>query len=210
MSTTSRAVAARLGPAVRSLGADSWIAHVVGFTPDEELDALVAELPLARERIVIFGREVEMPRLTSWHGDPHASYRYSGRTFAPQPWTSGLAAIRARLEQQTGVRFDAVLANYYRDGGDAMGWHADDERELGPDAPDDVLVASVSLGAARRFLLRAKQGPDRVELRLGGGDLLVMGGSTQRRFRHAVPREREVAGARLNLTFRLLRAAPQP
>ena len=206
MIASSTAVAARLGAAVREIGDGSWIAHLVDFTPDDEITALVAELPLVRERIVIFGREVEMPRLTSWHGDPHASYRYSGRTFAPQPWTPTLAAIRARLEQRTGVCFDAVLANYYRDGGDAMGWHADDEPELGPAAPHDVLVASVSLGSARRFLLRAKKGDTRVELRLGGGDLLVMGGATQRGFRHSVPRERRIAGPRLNLTFRLLRS----
>ncbi|HWB74601.1 MAG TPA: alpha-ketoglutarate-dependent dioxygenase AlkB [Nannocystaceae bacterium] len=206
MIASSAEVAIRLGAAVREIADASWIAHLVDFTPDDELAALVAELPLRRERIVIFGREVEMPRLTSWHGDPHASYRYSGRTFAPQPWTPTLAAIRERLAARTGVRFDAVLANYYRDGGDAMGWHSDDELELGPAAPHDVLVASVSLGSARRFLLRAKQGDARIELRLGGGDLLVMGGATQRRFRHTVPRERRISGPRLNLTFRLLRS----
>ncbi|MBC8072141.1 MAG: alpha-ketoglutarate-dependent dioxygenase AlkB [Deltaproteobacteria bacterium] len=153
----------------------------------------------------MFGREVEMPRLTSWHGDPDASYRYSGRTFTPQPWTPLLAVIRERLHARLGVRFDAVLANYYRDGGDAMGWHADDEHELGPAAPHDVLVASVSLGAARRFVLRARDRSQRIELRLGGGDLLVMGGATQRDYQHAVPRQRAPIGARLNLTFRLLR-----
>jgi alkylated DNA repair dioxygenase AlkB len=103
-----------------------------------------------------------------------------------------------------GVRFDGVLANWYRDGNDAMGWHSDDELELGPAAPHDVLVASVSLGAPRRFLLRAKRGDDRVELALGGGDLLVMGGTTQQRYRHSVPRERTITTPRLNLTFRLL------
>jgi alkylated DNA repair dioxygenase AlkB len=198
-------VAAKLGDAVRELGEGAWVAHVLGFTRDDELQRLVDELPLRRERIVIFGREVEMPRLTSWHGDPHASYRYSGRTFVPQPWTPGLIAIRERLDARLGVRFDAVLANYYRDGDDTMGWHSDDEPELGPAAPDDVLVASVSLGAARRFKLRAKRGKTELELRLGGGDLLVMGGTTQRRFRHCVPRERTIAAPRLNLTFRLLR-----
>jgi alkylated DNA repair dioxygenase AlkB len=204
---SSRAVAQRLGDAVRPLGVDSWLAHLAGFTPDHELDVLVAELPLARQRIVMFGREVEMPRLTSWHGDPDASYRYSGRSFIPQPWTAGLIALRDRLVERLGVCFDGVLANYYRDGGDAMGWHADDERELGPAAPDDVLVASVSLGAPRRFLLRARDRSQRIELRLGEGDLLVMGGATQRDFQHSVPRQRGLTGARLNLTFRLLRRA---
>jgi alkylated DNA repair dioxygenase AlkB len=169
------------------------------------MSALCDELPLRQESLVICGREIATPRLTSWHGDPHARYRYSGRTFDPAPWTPTLGRVRDRLVDAIGVRFDAVLANFYRDGDDAMGWHSDDEAELGPAAPDDVLVASVSLGSHRRFVLRPKRGDERIELALGGGDLLVMGGATQRFFRHCAPRQRTVAGARLNLTFRLLR-----
>ena len=145
------------------------------------------------------------PTPSSWHGEPHARYRYSGRTFDPIPWTPGLASIRERLHDALCVHFHGVLANWYRDGNDAMGWHSDDEPELGPAAPHDVLVASISLGALRRFLLRDKHGDERIELALGGGDLLVMGGSTQRWYRHSVPRERGVTMPRLNLTFRMLR-----
>jgi alkylated DNA repair dioxygenase AlkB len=188
----------------RDLGEGAWVAHVPSFVDDAWIHALRDELPLRQESLVIFGREIDTPRLTSWHGDPHARYRYSGRTFEPQPWTSTLARVRERLVDMLGVRFDGVLANWYRDGNDAMGWHSDDELELGPAAPHDVLVASVSLGAPRRFLLRAKRGDDRVELALGGGDLLVMGGTTQQRYRHSVPRERTITTPRLNLTFRLL------
>jgi alkylated DNA repair dioxygenase AlkB len=99
---------------------------------------------------------------------------------------------------------NAALANYYRDGRDSMGWHADDERELGP-SPDDVAVASLSLGAARRFLLRHRTRGETRELALGDGSLLVMRGTTQRHWRHALPKTRAAVGPRLNLTFRVVR-----
>lgn len=170
------------------------------------MHALVAELPLAPEALVIFGKAIETPRLVSFHGEPHARYGYSGRVFEPRPWTPGLSHVRALVAEVTGVRFDCVLVNHYRDGDDAMGWHADDEPELGPDAPRDVLIASVSLGAPRRFLLRhRRRTAERRELSLGEGSLLVMGGATQRRYQHAVPRTARPVGPRTNLTFRLLR-----
>lgn len=204
MIASTVSVAERLA-GVRDLGDGAWIAHVRSFVDDAWMQPLRDELPLRQESLVIFGREIDTPRLTSWHGDPHARYRYSGRTFDPHPWTPTLARVRERLAETLGVHFDGVLANWYRDGSDSMGWHSDDELELGPAAPHDVLVASVSLGTTRRFLLRAKHGDERLELALGCGDLLVMGGTTQRRWRHAVPRERTITTPRLNLTFRLLR-----
>jgi alkylated DNA repair dioxygenase AlkB len=206
VTTSSAEVAARLARRVRDLGRGAWLAHVPAFVDDAWMTTLTDELPLRQESLVICGREIATPRLTSWHGDPDAHYRYSGRTFAPTAWTPTLERVRDRLVDTLGIRFHGVLANFYRDGNDAMGWHSDDERELGPDAPDDVIVASVSLGAMRRFLLQPKaKDDDKVELALGGGDLLVMGGSTQLRYRHSVPRERGITTPRLNLTFRLLR-----
>lgn len=206
MLESSTSVAERLAGRVRDLGSGAWLAHLPELVDDGWIDPLRAELPLRQESLLICGRSIATPRLTSWHGDPGAHYRYSGRTFAPAPWTRTLERVRERIVEAIGVRFHGVLANWYRDGNDAMGWHSDDELELGPDAPDDVLVASISLGTKRRFLLqpKAKNG-DRIELALGGGDLLVMGGATQRHWRHAVPRERTIATPRLNLTFRLLR-----
>ncbi|MBX7194531.1 MAG: alpha-ketoglutarate-dependent dioxygenase AlkB [Sandaracinaceae bacterium] len=190
------------------LGDDAWIALVSGLIRDHEarMHALVAELPLAPESIVIFGRPVETPRLVSFHGEPHARYGYSGRVFEPRPWTPGLSSLRDAVEELVGVRFDCVLVNHYRSGDDAMGWHADDEPELGPAAPRDVLIASLSLGAPRRFVLRhRRRTKERRELSLGEGSLLVMGGATQHRYQHAVPRTAKPVGPRTNLTFRLIR-----
>ena len=190
------------------LGEDAWIAHLPGLFDDHSprMQRFLETLPLAPERLVMFGKPVETPRLVSFHGEPHARYGYSGRVFDPHPWTAELAAIRDMLTEHVGARFDCVLVNHYRDGKDAMGWHADDEPELGPDAPRDVLIASVSLGAPRRFVLRHRRRTrERRELWLGEGSLLVMGGATQHRFQHAVPRTATEVGPRTNLTFRLIR-----
>jgi alkylated DNA repair dioxygenase AlkB len=168
---------------------------------------LCESLPLAPEELVIFGKPVETPRLVSFHGDPGARYGYSGKVFEPRPWSDELLALRARLADALGATFHCVLVNHYRDGSDSMGWHADDEPELGPDAPDDVLIASISLGAPRRFVLRhRRRTADKHALELGEGSLLVMGGATQRRFQHAIPRTARPVGPRTNLTFRMIRA----
>jgi len=208
--TGARAPTRVLDPETRArhdLGEGAWIELVPELVPDHaaRMDALLRTLPLAPEKIVIVGRELETPRLTSWHGDPGACYRYSGRTFEPEAWTAELADVRDRLDAALGVRFNAVLVNHYRDGRDSMGFHADDEPELGPAAPDDVLIASVSLGAARRFVMRHRRRGDRLEVALGAGALLVMGGRTQRRWQHGVPKTRVHVGARTSLTFRIVR-----
>ena len=190
------------------LGEDAWIALLPEAVIDHEaaMAALIDELPLAPESLVIFGNAVETPRLVSFHGDPHARYGYSGRVFDPKPWTWFLSTMRERVRERTGTRFDCVLVNHYRDGEDAMGWHADDEPELGPSAPKDVLIASLSLGAIRRFVLRhRRRTKDKRELELGEGNLLVMGGATHHRWQHCVPRTAKQVGPRMNLTFRLVR-----
>ena len=144
----------------------------------------------------------------SWHGDPDAFYTYSGRTFTPNPWTPELLAIKERVDRAAGAAFNSVLVNYYRDGRDSMGEHADDEPELGP-APDNVLIASVSLGAPRRFVLRHRRSGATREWALGDGNLLVMGGTTQRHWRHRVPRTAVPVGPRMNLTFRVIVGDPR-
>jgi alkylated DNA repair dioxygenase AlkB len=171
------------------------------------MQRLCEELPLRQETLRIMGREVATPRLTSWHGDPGTQYRYSGKTFQPAPLTQELERLGERLAKAAGVRFNSVLANLYRDGSDSMGAHSDDEPELGP-RRDNILIASVSLGAKRRFVLHSKDREQRLELMLGEGDLLLMGGTTQSRFKHAVPKTKKTVGARLNLTYRVIRVQP--
>lgn len=188
------------------LGHGGWLTLRPGFVREHAalMHRLVATLPLRQEHIVVFGKSYPMPRLTSWHGEPGLSYAYSGRVFQPQPWTAELSALRDAVCEVTGTPFNSLLANYYRDGGDAMGMHADDEPELGP-SPSDVRIASISLGARRRFVIAPRRGEaKRRVLELGEGDLLVMGGTTQQRFRHGIPRTARPVGARLNLTLRVI------
>ncbi|MBA2237492.1 MAG: alpha-ketoglutarate-dependent dioxygenase AlkB [Lysobacter sp.] len=150
-------------------------------------------------RIRLFGRLVDSPRLSCWIGDPGARYRYSGADFDPHPWPAALLPVRERLARELGIHFNSVLANLYRCGNDAMGWHSDDEPELGA----EPTIASLSLGARRRFVLRHRSDPDRkLALDLAAGSLLVMAGQTQQHYRHALPRTRRAVGERINLTFR--------
>lgn len=161
--------------------------------------ALRTEIAWENHRIRLFGREHAVPRLSSWIGDPDAHYRYSGTDFAPRPWPAALVPIRDRLARETGVEFNSALANRYRDGRDAMGWHSDDERELGP-AP---MIASLSLGGTRRFVLKHRTTPAlKLALELPPGSLLLMAGETQRHYRHSLPRTARAVGERINLTFR--------
>ena len=163
---------------------------------------LARDTPWEQPQLFIHGRHLAVPRLLAWYGDPEARYRYSGLEHQPLPWTPLLAEIRTRVQEACGRPFNAVLLNYYRDGNDSMGWHSDDEPELG----DRPLIASLSLGATRRFLLRHRREPARrLALELEPGSLLLMGGDTQRHWKHALPRTARPVGERINLTFRQLR-----
>ncbi|WP_426354425.1 alpha-ketoglutarate-dependent dioxygenase AlkB family protein [Stenotrophomonas maltophilia] len=182
---------------------DADVQHLPGWLAaadaDRLLTALQAEVPWEVHRIRMFGNWVDSPRLSCWIGDPQARYRYSGAEFVPHPWPLSLQGVREHLETEGIGRFNSVLLNRYRGGGDYMGWHSDDEPELGP-AP---VIASLSLGAVRRFLLRRRDHPARkAEFLLGHGDLLLMAGQTQRFYQHALPKTARVQGERINLTFR--------
>jgi alkylated DNA repair dioxygenase AlkB len=162
---------------------------------------LLATIPWRQEPIKLFGKEVMQPRLTAWHGDPNAHYRYSGLSLEPLPWTPALQHLRKEVSTATGADFNSVLLNLYRTGQDSMGWHADNEPELGP----EPIIASVSLGATRRFRLRPGVGTfphAPVGLDLPPGSLLLMRGPTQQRWQHALPKTSRPVEARMNLTFR--------
>jgi len=170
---------------------------------DALFDALRPAIDWEVHRIRLFGRLVDSPRLSSWIGDPGASYVYSGARFEPRPWPVPLLALRERVGAVAGERFNSVLANLYRDGRDAMGWHSDDETELGP----RPVIASLSLGATRRFVFKHRREPGRkLVLELPHGSLLLMRGDTQSNYRHALPRTARPLGPRINLTFRRIHA----
>lgn len=182
---------------------DAELRYRPGWLPAERADALfealLAQVPWEIHRIRLFGREVDSPRLSCWMGDADSVYRYSGVRHAPRPWLPALDEVRGRLRREAGFDFNSVLLNRYRDGRDAMGWHSDDEAELGR----GPVIASLSLGATRRFVLKHRRDPScRLALQLEHGSLLLMSGATQRHYRHALPRTAKPVGERINLTFR--------
>jgi alkylated DNA repair dioxygenase AlkB len=201
------------------LASGAWLAlDEHWLAPDEADRALVEllrELSWEQRHIVLFGKRILQPRLIAWAGE--LPYRYSGQTLEPRAWPALVRTLLARVNEASSGGFNHVLVNRYRDGKDSMGYHADAEPELGP----DPLVATLSFGATRRFLVRRQHPTPRlsgdprplrdppVALLLGHGSLLVMGGTCQRHYRHGVPREAsEQVGERVSLTFRRLLAAP--
>lgn len=183
---------------------DATLALARRFLGDAEAErafaALLAAVPWEQHRITIMGRSVDSPRRSCWIGDPGTDYTYSRTRFAPHPWPAALLPIREKLTAALAVPFNSVLANLYRDGADAMGWHADDERELGP----EPVIASISLGATRRFAMKHRKTGTRLDIALEPGSLLVMSGTTQRHWVHALPRTKKPVGPRINLTFRVV------
>jgi alkylated DNA repair dioxygenase AlkB len=172
-------------------------------TADDLLQALRDQLPWRQHPIRMFGRELLQPRLIAWCSDPAVSYCYSGTRLAAEPWHPQLLPLRERLQTELAVPFNSVLLNAYRNGQDAMGWHADDEPELG----HQPCIASLSLGQARTMRLRRRGGGASIGCLLEHGSLLVMRGDSQTDWQHAIPRSRRQMQLRINLTFRhILRA----
>lgn len=184
----------------------SAVLHEAFLPPDEAdriLAVLLVEVPWQQHSITLFGRDVAEPRLSAWIADRGVSYLYSGRRREPAPWTPTLADLRDRAADISGSTFNSVLANLYRDGADSMGWHADDEPELGP-AP---VIASVSLGAERRFDFRHGTTGETVSAALPHGSLLVMSGESQNAWKHRIAKATRIREPRVNLTFRWVRTA---
>lgn len=164
--------------------------------PGDILARLIAETDWRAESITLWGKQHPQPRLTAWYGE--ARYRYSGMTLEPQPFTPLQLLLKREVERVSGRRFNSVLLNYYRDQHDSMGFHSDDEKELGP----QPAIASLSFGAPRTFILKHKRLPQTLKLALGDGSLLLMAGTTQANWRHGINKERGACGPRVNLTFR--------
>lgn len=190
---------------------DGDLRYASGFLAPAEADQFMRQLldgiEWQQHHVVVFGRSLPAPRLSAWHGSAAAHYTYSGLALEPRPWTAPLLALKTRTEAAADSPFNSVLLNQYRDGRDSMGWHSDDEPELGA----NPTIASLSLGGTRRFLLRHKHRTHpSVEIPLEHGALLIMRGPTQTYWQHQVPKTRRPCAPRLNLTFRRIVATRQP
>lgn len=165
---------------------------------DRYFRLLYQTLAWQTERLFLFGRWLPVPRLIAWYGEEDACYRYSGVNHCPLPWTTELQALRTDMQRYCGQPFNSVLANLYRDGGDSMGCHADDEKELGA----NPLIASLSFGETRMLRFRHTLSKQKLDIQLAHGDLLIMAGELQHHWRHELPKTRLPKQARINLTFR--------
>jgi alkylated DNA repair dioxygenase AlkB len=179
-----------------------WFEHAIEQRDaDRLLDDLAASIAWRQEVATIMGRRVPIPRLTAWHGE--AGYVYSGIAMAPAAWTPPLLELKRCAEDHAGQAFNSVLLNLYRDGRDSVGWHADNEPGLGR----NPVIASLSLGATRRFQLKHRRLDERVAIDLTHGSCLIMAGATQHHWLHQLPKTARPVGPRINLTFRSMRAA---
>lgn len=164
-------------------------------------DTLIKECPWEETEITIFGKTFPVPRQEVFFSQDGKSYGYSGKRLKTHPYFSLLEQIQQQIEKASGLTFNSVLINHYRNGQDSNGWHADNEPELG----HNPIIASLSLGATRRFDLRHNLTNEKIQLDLQGGSLLIMGGETQHFWKHQIAKTKKVNAARINLTFRTIR-----
>ncbi len=164
----------------------------------------VSEHSWPTNEYLVGGRVFNLPRLQTWHADSGIVYSYSNNLLHTRDWTPRLFEIRHKVEQTLATSFNAVLVNYYRNGLDSVGWHADDEIELGP----QPVIASLSLGHPRHFYYRDKHTRQEHKLLLESGSLLFMHPSFQHHYQHAVLQDDQVNDGRINLTFRRVLRIP--
>jgi alkylated DNA repair dioxygenase AlkB len=169
---------------------------------DQLLIDLINQINWQQDHIKMYGKLIPLPRLTAWYGEPNKHYSYSGIRMISQSWIPSLLYIKKRIEELSEIEFNSVLINRYRHGQDSMAWHSDDEPELGK----NPIIASVSLGETRRFMLRHKQKKElqKVKLDLTHGSFLLMKGTTQHYWQHQIPKTKKVVKERINLTFRII------
>jgi len=177
-----------------------------GFFPtaqsDQYFNSLQQEINWKQEPIRIFGKEIMQPRLTASFADEGISYGYSGIVLQSSLWTNTLLEIKKRVEEMADEKFNTALLNYYRNGQDSMGWHRDNEKELGI----NPVIASVSFGSERIFQFREYNGSTKpLSFVLGHGDLLIMRGQSQHHWQHRIPKSASAKEPRINITFRKIK-----
>lgn len=189
----------------------NWLPHQGILTYLEEFisepeatqyfEALLDGIDWRQEKVTIFGRSIDQPRLVAWHGDPGSSYSYSGLKLEPKTWSPLLMDLKSQVELATNCSFNSVLLNLYRNERDSNGWHSDNEKELGRHPK----IASLSFGESRDFLVKHRQEKNqKLKLILKSGSLLFMAGEMQKHWLHCLPKRTRPLGPRINLTFRYI------
>ena len=163
-------------------------------------DLLMKNILWKNDEVIIFGKRIITKRKAAWYGDSDYLYTYSNSTKQALPWTEELSWLRQIIEELIGTKFNSCLLNLYHNGNEGMGWHSDDEKSLGK----NNTIASLSLGAERKFLFKHKQTKQIVSLLLEHGSLLVMKEATQSNWLHSLPKSKDEIDSRINLTFRTI------
>lgn len=178
----------------------NWRSTDWSAVSDQELEKInFTNINWKHDKIKLYGKEIPLPRLTSWHGDQGKDYTYSGIASQPSKWNEGLLYIKNEVEKIACEKFNSVLLNWYRNGEDCLSWHADDEKELGK----NPIIASVNFGETRDFIIRRNDDHSKkITIPLSHGTLLVMRGEIQHFWQHSVPKRKKIKGSRFNLTFR--------
>ncbi len=158
------------------------------------------EINWQEKEITLFGKKIMQPRLVAFYGNEGVAYKYSGQIMQAELWSSLLVSIKNKVEKVTKASFNSCLLNYYRDGNDSMGWHQDNEKELG----NNPTIASVSFGATRVFKLKHISRDVKMDILLSDKSLLLMSGATQHYYKHAIPKTKKAVKPRINLTFRTI------
>jgi len=175
------------------------------FSEDESnyfFRSLLNEVAWKQETITMWGKKRILRRRVAWYGDSGKNYSYSGNLLSPITWNENLKRIKKKIEIVSSIAFNSVLLNDYEDGNVGMGWHSDDEKELGK----DPIIGSVSFGVNRDFYLKPKikSNNDRVKIMSSNGSLILMNGSTQHHWLHSLPIRKNINERRINLTFRTI------
>lgn len=187
---------------IRAISTDGYADFYPNFLAPTESTTLLQQLLLLdsfrQNEIVLFGKKIKVPRLEAYFALNGEQYGYSGQQLQVEKWPPFLDALRREVQKRTGYKYNALLINYYRDGQDSNGWHADNEKTLGTNPS----IASISLGAERIFELKHLSSGKKKSIVLANGSLLHMHGALQHHYKHQLPKMRTVTEVRLNLTFR--------
>ena len=159
---------------------------------------LMENIEWKQDEVLIFGKKIVTKRKTAWYGEEEFQYTYSKMTKKAGLFTPDLLELKGKVEEITGLKFNSCLLNLYHSGEEGMSWHSDAEAELGK----DPAIASLSLGAERKFVLKSKESKEKISVVLENGGLLLMKGKTQRNWFHSLPKTKKVGLPRINLTFR--------
>jgi alkylated DNA repair dioxygenase AlkB len=163
-------------------------------------DLLLEKIVWENDEIIIMGKHIVTKRKVAWYGDSDYLYTYSNTTKQALAWTSELLELKEIVEKLTETKFNSCLLNLYHGGNEGMGWHSDDEESIQPNST----IASLSLGAERKFSFKHKQTKQTISSVLEHGSLLIMKDATQAYWLHSLPKSKTISGPRINLTFRTM------